>query len=193
MIANDLIAASDASLLRQVRGGESEAATQLYLRYANRLRALAAAQTSKEVARRVDPEDIVQSVFRTFFRRVARGEYEVPPGDELWKLLLVIGLNKVRALAAFHKAARRDVRQTESTDARDNVAATEEDDLRVLQMTIDELLVPLPAAHRDIITLRIAGHEVNEVASRTGRAKRTVERILQEFRKSLQSVLHEGD
>jgi DNA-directed RNA polymerase specialized sigma24 family protein len=53
-------------------------------------------------------------------------------------------------------------------------------------------LAPLPASHRDIITLRIAGHEVNEIASQTGRAKRTVERILQEFRKSLEGVLHES-
>jgi RNA polymerase sigma-70 factor (ECF subfamily) len=191
--ANDGPVASDASLLRQVRGGESNAATQLYLRYANRLRAVAAAQTSADVARRVDPEDIVQSVFRTFFRRVARGEYDVPPGDELWKLLLVIGLNKVRAVAAFHKAARRDVRQTTSTEALlQYPEATEEDDLRVLQLTIDELLAPLPPSHRDIITLRIAGHEVGEIATQTGRAKRTVERILQEFRGSLQAVLNES-
>ena len=194
MPGEDAPSISDASLLQQVRGGESNAATQLYLRYANRLRALAAAQTGPEVARRVDPDDIVQSVFRTFFRRVAKGEYDVPAGEELWKLFLVMGLNKVRAVAQYHKAAKRDVRQTTSTEGLSAPPATnEEDDLRVLQMTIDEMLAPLPATHREIITLRIAGHDVKEISEKTGRAKRSVERILQEFRANLETVLHGSD
>lgn len=182
----------DASLLQRFRGGDADAATQLYLRYAGRLRSLAAAQTGPELGRRFDPDDVVQSVFRTFFRRAAAGEYEVPAGDELWKLFLVIGLNKVRARAAHHKAARRDVRQTAGGEALSaSAAAAEEEDLRVLQMTIDELLAPLPGSHRDIVTLRIAGHEVADIAAKTGRAKRSVERILQEFRARLQGVLNE--
>jgi len=42
------------------------------------------------------------------------------------------------------------------------------------------------------VTARIAGHEVAEIARRTGRAKRSVERILQEFRAALDGVLHDG-
>jgi hypothetical protein len=81
---------TDASLLRRYQTGEQAAATQLYKRYADRLLRLAAGQTSPDVAARADAEDIVQSVFRTFFRRAALGEYDLPAGDELWKLLLVI-------------------------------------------------------------------------------------------------------
>jgi RNA polymerase sigma-70 factor (ECF subfamily) len=184
----------DASLLRRFRGGDEDAATQLYLRYAGRLRAMAAAKAAPELARRFDPDDIVQSVFRTFFRRAAAGEYQVPDGDELWKLFLVIGLNKVRAVAAHHKAAKRDVRQTAGIEAVDgSPSGSEEDDLRILQLTIDEMLAPLPQVHREIVTLRIAGHEVGEIAARTKRAKRSVERILQEFRTSLRGVLHERE
>ena len=87
---------SDRSLLRRFRHGQADAPTQLYLRYAERLQALAARQTSPELGRRLDPEDIVQTVFRTFFRRVAEGSYDVPDGEEIWKLLLVIALNKIR-------------------------------------------------------------------------------------------------
>jgi RNA polymerase sigma-70 factor, ECF subfamily len=194
MTADTLPPTPDASLLRRFRGGDGDAATQLYLRYAGRLRAMAAAKTNTALAGRFDPEDVVQSVFRTFFRRAAAGQYAVPNGDELWKLLLVIGLNKVRGLAAHHRAAKRDVRQTAGGDALVAApAATAEDDLRVLQMTIDEVLAPLPESHREIVTLRIAGHEVGEIAARTGRAKRSVERILQEFRTGLRDVLHEPD
>ena len=184
---------TDASLLRRFRGGDDDAATQLYLRYAGRLRAMAAAQAAPELASRFDPDDIVQSVFRTFFRRAAAGEYAAPGGDELWKLFLIIGLNKVRATAAHHKAAKRDIRQTAGGDALDAAAGSREENLRVLELTIEELLAPLPPTHREIIELRIAGHEVADIAARTGRAKRSVERILHEFRAGLQGVLNERE
>src|SRR5262249_38717285 len=108
---------SDHSLLRRLRTGDQDAATQLYLRYAQRLQLLAPAECSAELARRVDMEDIVQSVFCSFFRGVSDGYYDIPAGEELWKLLLVIALNKIRAKGAFHRAARRDVRQTVGGDA----------------------------------------------------------------------------
>src|SRR5262245_23793795 len=103
---------SDHSLLRRFRRGSQDAATQLYLRYVHRLRALVRANCSSQLTRRLEPEDIVQSVFRRFFRRVLKGDYDVPPGEELWGLFLVIALNKIRAEEAFHRAGKRDVRLT---------------------------------------------------------------------------------
>ncbi len=189
--------ATDASLLRRYQTGEQDAATELYRRYAGRLLRLAAGQTTADVDARADAEDIVQSVFRTFFRRAARGEYELPAGDELWKLLLVIGLNKVRAVAGFHKAAKRDVRQTAGGPAFDKAAEREETAdttaLHLLELTIGEMLAPLPQGHRQIVELRIAGHEVADIAATVGRAKRSVERILQEFRDRLHALLRESD
>src|SRR5438552_13597295 len=88
---------SDQSLLRRLRGGNEDAATQLYLRYAQRLRSLIRARCSQQVQRRVEPDDLVQSVFRRFFRRVQQGDYDVPAGEELWGLFLVITLNRIRA------------------------------------------------------------------------------------------------
>ena len=99
-------APSDRSLLRRFRGGQPDAATELYLRYAERLRALADKQCAPDLAPRLDPDDIVQSVFRTFFRRAAGGQYDVPEGEDLWKLFMVIALHKVRSAAAFLRAAK---------------------------------------------------------------------------------------
>src|SRR5262245_8635214 len=200
MAENESAAASepprhtDASLLRRFRTGEEDAATELYRRYAERLLNLAAAKASPDLKPRVDPEDIVQSVFRTFFRRASLGEYEVPDGDELWKLFLVIGLNKIRAVAGHHKAAKRDVRQTAAGEAVETGGATVPDEtaLRTLELTIDELLAPLPETHREIIRMRTDGFEVAEIATRVGRAKRSVERILQEFRQKLQGLIHDS-
>ncbi len=186
-------APSDRKLLDRFRAGQDDAATQLYLRYAGRLRALAAKRTATDLKSRIDPEDIVQSVFRTFFRRAARGEYSVPEGDELWKLFLVIALNKVRATRAFHHAAMRDTRQTATgTEIQNSIGqGQDEEALSTLRMTIDELLSGLPTTSRDIIAMRIEGHDVIAIAERTGRAKRSVERVLQEFRTALNLELGE--
>lgn len=103
---------SDRSPVRRLTSASEDAATQIYLRYAQRLQALSRQQVAADLAGRVDAEDIVQSVFRTFFRRVQAEDYDVPDGEELWKLVLVIGLNKVRSAGTFHRAAKRDVRAT---------------------------------------------------------------------------------
>src|SRR3954454_15874075 len=94
--------ASDGSLLERFRRGSQDAATQLYLRYAERLRGLARAQISPLLARRIALDDVVQSVFGSFFRRAAEGFYDVPAGEELWRLFLVLALNKIRGLASYH-------------------------------------------------------------------------------------------
>jgi RNA polymerase sigma-70 factor (ECF subfamily) len=186
----ETVESTDASLLRRYRAGDDDAATALYRRYAGRLLGLATARTSPELQTRLDPEDIVQSVFRTFFRRAALGEYEIPAGEELWKLFLVIGLYKVRAAAVHHRAAMRDVRQTEPGAATEGMAETPDDvALNTLRLTIDEMLAPLPPHYRDVVRLRVDGFEVADIAARTGRAKRSVERILQEFRRKLQAVI----
>lgn len=184
---------SDHSLLQRLRAGQQDAATQLYVRYARRLRGLARNQCSADLAGRVELDDIVQSVFKSFFRGVNQGHYNVPVGEELWQLLLVIALNKIRALGNYHHAAKRDVRATMGGDGLDEeqINGHEPDavPLTFLQLVIDETVECLPPAHKQMVQLRIEGYEVAEIAARTHRSKRSVERSLQEFREKLAKVL----
>jgi RNA polymerase sigma-70 factor (ECF subfamily) len=191
----DVETASDHVLVQRWQRGQEDAPNLLHLRYAERLRALAAKKMSSGLAQRVDAEDVVQSVFRTFFRRAAQGQYQVPEGEEIWKLLLVIALNKIRDLGDFHRAARRDVRRTADGATYDQAIESEsgQDDtaLTILRLVIDEVLETLPPSHRPIVELRIEGYEMAEIAERTQRSKRTVERVLQEFRQSLDARIRE--
>ena len=187
--------ATDRTLLRRLQHGQVDASTELYLRYANRLLALAASQSSPDLARMVDPEDIVQSVFRTFFRRAGLGHYTVPDGEEIWKLLLVIALNKVRATGAFHRAAKRDVRRTKGGEAFDRAIETQagssDEAIGLLRIVVEDLLQELPSSHRRMIELRIEGHEVTDIATSVQRSKRSVERVLQDFRRRLDELIGE--
>ncbi len=108
---------NDHFLIAQTRAGDQAAATQLYLRYAKRLTSLVERRCSVELARCAGVEDIVQSVFATFFDRVCQGFYDIPDGDTVWKLLLVMGLNSIRTHATYHFAAKRDAHRTISGPA----------------------------------------------------------------------------
>jgi RNA polymerase sigma-70 factor, ECF subfamily len=185
---------SDQTLLDRFRSGESDAATAIYLRYAKRLQLLARAQLGGDLSVRLDPEDVVQSVFRTFFRRAAEGHYQLPEGDELWKLFLVISLNKIRTLGQYHRAAKRNVENTAALEKIEPFMEGSDPDAeayRVLRMTIDDLLGGLPEIQQRMVVLRIEGQNVGEIADRTKRSKRSVERLLQDFRQRLRSSLDE--
>src|SRR5262249_12633917 len=140
--------------------------------------------------------DIVQSVFRSFFRVANTGVYDVPAGEDLWRLLLTIALSKVRAQVEFHRAAKRDVRVTVSLDAEGAGAylRARQDDQEdaFLRMALDEALAALPQKQREMVELRLRGHDVNTISQQTRRAKRTVERNLQQARARL-SALFEVD
>jgi RNA polymerase sigma-70 factor, ECF subfamily len=193
MVSSDTMAAplSDRSLLRRLRGGCQDAATALYIRYAHRLRALVKAQCSTALARRVEPDDIVQSVFHRFFKRVCQGHYDVPDSEELWGLFLVMALNKIRSEETYHRADKRNLHLTQPIphDLPDTARPRDAASYAVLSGTLSEVLDGLPAQQREMVELRIQGHGVDAIARQTGRAKRTVERNLQEIRRHLRVAL----
>src|SRR5262249_8433080 len=90
-------------LLERVRAGDPRAAEELFVRYARRLTRLAEEYLSRKLAARLDGEDVVQSVFRSFFQRTARGEFHIDSSSQLWNLnkyvkslqRLNLGLTKV--------------------------------------------------------------------------------------------------
>ena len=188
--------ASDSELLRRVQSSDPDAAAELYWRYAGRLRALAHARTPSELKPIVESVDIVQSAMGSFFRRATQGDYDLPDGLELWSLLLVITLNKIRDAGAFHRSQKRDARRTTRVEPAkwDHLALCDpQANAAQLRLMIDELLGALDDARKRMVELRIAGYTVDEIAAETGRAKRTIERVLQEVRARFHKVLVESD
>ena len=65
-------------LLSRIRQNDGQAAAEIVVeRFAGRLAALAARKMSQRLQQRVGPEDIVQSVFATFFRHHQDGHLEL--------------------------------------------------------------------------------------------------------------------
>ena len=137
---------------------------------------------------------MIQSVFRSFFERARNGLYDVPTGGDLWPLLLVIALQKVRAYGSHHRAGCRDVRRESGSDDRDTVRLASqrmksEEPQSLLKLIAEETLEQLPELHRQVARWRLEGYDHQEIAKKTGRSKRTIERLFQECREILQQLL----
>src|SRR5689334_8029550 len=96
-------------LLRRVAAGDNQAATEVFEQYVERLTALARSRLSAKLAPRVDPEDIVQSAYRSFFVAAGRGQFELQRSGDLWRLLVEITLHKLYRTAQHHLAQQRAV------------------------------------------------------------------------------------
>jgi len=178
---------SDSELLIRMQTGELKAAGEIYNRYANRLLNLTHQKSGSELTSQIEIQDIVQSVFRSFFRRASKGRYQLPEGEELWKLFLVISLNKIRKKSRYFHAAKRDVAR--NTAMGDQVIDQSGSPAAILRLTVDELIARIPVAHQNLIRDRILGHEVKEIAIRNQVSQRTTERVLQSFRDQLKREL----
>src|SRR5262245_12791504 len=98
-----------ANLVARWRAGDQEAAAAIFHRYANRLVALAKKRLSAKLAQRVDAEDVVQSVYRSFFADVRDGRYDIRRGGDLWHLLVTITLHKLQHQVTRGTAKKRSV------------------------------------------------------------------------------------
>src|SRR5262245_21175403 len=96
-------------LMDRLRSGEDEAAREVFARFAARLVGLARRHLDGRLAVKVDPEDVVQSAYKSFFVRQREGSLEVGSWDGLWGLLTLITLRKCADRAEHYRAAKRDV------------------------------------------------------------------------------------
>lgn len=166
--------------------------------YADRLLALARSRLSRKLSRRVDPEDVVQSACRSFFRHAQSGRYQPGDGDDLWRLLAIITIRKSAQHVRRHTAKRRSVRQEDSAGdggplqmiAPEAMARepTPKEAAALLEET-QLMMQCLSQLHRTILELTLQGLSVDEVAERAECSERTVERALKLARVNLENRL----
>jgi RNA polymerase sigma-70 factor (ECF subfamily) len=184
-------------LAERLRAGDQGAATEVFRRFADRLIALARTQLDARIRRKEDPEDIVQSVYRSFFTRQRDGRYDLANWDSVWSLLTVITVRKClgrteyylaqcRTVAGEVEAARRDDRADGLSEAIDREPTPLE--AAVLTETIEEMMRGLEDDDRAIIALRLQGYAAPEISAQLGRAERTVRRVWEHAKKRLQRM-----
>jgi RNA polymerase sigma factor (sigma-70 family) len=179
----------DKEFLELWRSGDEAAARQLVDRYADRLTALARKRISERLASRIDPEDITQSVFRTFFLRAREGQFQVQGPDDLCKLLTRITIHKTLRQVAYHKRARRDpgqeTAQQDSGEALLQIICATEPTPQEAAVFLDELehfLAEFRPEDQQILALRMEGYTNAEIANKLGITDRTVRRLMERIR-----------
>lgn len=186
-----------------LRSGDAAAAGEFWKRYGPLMHAVADQHLSPGMRRRVEPDDVVQSVCRTFFRRAKAGEYQLPDSQALWRLLCAITITKVREQARFHGRAKRGLKREVSMDAggKDGDEAGDAGHLA----PADDAPSPADAAafadqfrlvieslgeeEQQLVCLKLDDCTNDEVAGKLGCSERTVRRLMKEVQARLSKVL----
>jgi DNA-directed RNA polymerase specialized sigma24 family protein len=173
-------------LMSRLQGGSDEAARRVVRRFAERLIALAARRLGTGLRRKVDPEDAVQSVFRSFFGRCAAGAFpELLNWDGLWGLLACITTRKCANLRTHYRRARR------SADAEVALAADlmadgpTPEEVAILNDLREQATRDLGPRDRQIVELWLLGDDARQIARETDSSVRTVFRTLALVKKRL--------
>jgi RNA polymerase sigma-70 factor (ECF subfamily) len=182
--------------MARLRAGQNDAATQVFDRFAGHLIALARKHLDAQVLQKVDPEDVLQSVFRSFFARYPSGQLgSFASWDNLWAMLVVITLRKCGRQMDYFHAACRDVRREVAGPADPDGSALAggadeptPSEAAMLTETVERLMGCLDGRHRDILALRLQGHPPPEISSRLGCTERTVYRVLERVKQWLEAV-----
>jgi RNA polymerase sigma-70 factor (ECF subfamily) len=172
-------------LVERCRAGDNEAARQLFAQYVDRLVAVARRRLSTPLQGRVDPEDIVQSVFRTFFGRLKAGRFRLEEQDDLCKLLVRITVNKALRQVAFQKAAKRDPGHEDPGGDRLLELMAREPDPEDAVAFLDQLQAFMAAQlpqDRRVLELRLQGYGTQEIARQLGIVDRSVRRVLERIK-----------
>lgn len=185
---------SDQRLVEQCRIGNERAASELFNRYVSRLLSVARRRIGERMNSRLDPEDVVQSVFRTFFTRLKHDQFVIAADDDLSKLLVRITLHKTLRKIAYHRAARRDPSQeTGQSDLASKelmqVMSREPTPVTVLTFIdqLDHFLARLSPDAQQILTLRLQGLSTEEIAVQTNSYDRKVRRVLERIKAMAQA------
>jgi len=184
-------------VMARLRSGDEAAARQVFQRFVHRLVGLARDRLGRDLRRRVDPEEVVQSAYKSFFLRYGAGKLEVRDWGSLWSLLTVITLRKCVDRVDYHRAQGRDIRReasarVEATGSEPWWAAVSREptpeEAAVLAETVEQLLRGLEEDERPMLEMSLQGYTSKEIGERLGVSERTARRVRERVRKRLERM-----
>lgn len=176
----------DRDLVAEFKAGSESAARELFDKYCERLMKLAKRRIGQRMTSRVDPEDVIQSAFRTFFVRVKNDQFVFDAEDDLFKLLVRLTVNKALRQIAYHRAAKRNPeleagQASESQDMlqqlRDDTPSPEVE--AALIEEFEKFMEQLQPTEREVLSMKLQGYSTVEIAEKLGSYDRKVRRILE--------------
>lgn len=177
--------------LNDLRKGDQDSARRIFEHFSQRLCRLAQRHLSTRVRQRVDGEDVVQSVFRTFFQRDSEGKFQVDHSDELWRLLVMITVRKARGIWRKNNSTRRSIGREVNLDETDpaQLAAFSHEpsvvEALVLADEVESILDGLGESSARALELRMGGYSPTEGAELMGISRQAFYRLLDPIKERL--------
>jgi RNA polymerase sigma-70 factor (ECF subfamily) len=192
---------SFADFLTRLQARDDDAARELFGRFAGQLIAMTRNRLGNRLQHRLDPEDVVQSAYKSFFHRYGDGNLEVVNWNSLWGLLVLITMRKCTERIAFHRAKRRDIAREAATPAGGESTSWREpfgreptpSEAVVLSDTIGQLFAALDEDERPVLELSLQGYTTREISEQLGRAERTVRLLRESVRHRLERMQQKRD
>jgi RNA polymerase sigma-70 factor (ECF subfamily) len=188
---------SFADFVKRLQSGDDAASRQLFERFARQLVAMARRRFDGPLKHKVDPEDVVQSAYKSFFSRHADGNVDVRNWNSLWGLLTIITVRKCSERVAYHRAQQRDVarevaRPTDSTPPIEGLSREPTPaEAAELAETVTQLMSGLDVNERPVLELSLQGYSTREISEQLNRAERTVRLLRERVRKRLERMQQE--
>ena len=177
------------AIFNDARIGIVHAETELHRQYVGRLVKLAGRKINERFRSKIDPDEVVQSVFASFFRRAADGAFELNTWNDLWALLVTITLRKCRTKTTGFRTLKRNVELERSitpanTESSIHIQSSEPSpqETALFNETLDQLFDLLSPLQQSIVSLRLQGYSNVEISQQIGRTERTVYRALKQVR-----------
>jgi RNA polymerase sigma-70 factor (ECF subfamily) len=165
------------------------AAAEVDEQYRGRLCQLVEREMNRRFRRREDPEDVVQSAFRTFFRRNAQGEFHIDSSVDLWRLLETITRHKLLKHVEKLAAGKRDAKREEYLEGDDlpGQSPTPEE-AAIAADLMEEVLAGLDETFVNILHLRLQNCTEEEIAAKLGCTRSFVRTKLNRIRDRLEKL-----
>lgn len=164
-------------------------------RFTRRLIGLARSHLDIRLQHKIDPEDVVQSAYKSFFLRYGEGTLAAEGWDGLWGLLTVITLRKCADRVRYFKTEARDLSREAKASGEENEPWRETigreptpEQATLLAETVESLLSGLNQDERPIVELTLQGHSTQEISQQLGRAERSVRRLRERVRGQLEKL-----
>jgi RNA polymerase sigma factor (sigma-70 family) len=143
---------------------------------------------------RLDAEDVVQSVYWSFFADARAGRFELHRGGDLWRVLVAIVLHKLDHQLRRNRAGKRAIHRERGFGNEDSLFGIQPQVLAqypspleaaALADEVEQLLRRLKPLQRRVLELRLQGYTIEEIAADTQRSERRVYCILEEIKEGL--------
>ncbi|MBA2227694.1 RNA polymerase sigma factor [Thermogemmata fonticola] len=180
----------DRDLVAAYQAGSDTAAQILFDRYCEKLLRLARRRIGQRLLKRIDPEDVIQSAFRTFFVHLRKSDFSFAEESDLFKLLVRLTVHKTLRQIAHHRAAKRDparevVNVLDDRDLMEQLISQEpppEAEVTLVE-EMERFFARLSDFECKVLELRLQGYSTSEIAQKLQTYDRKIRRVLERIEK----------